>query len=665
MRALVGQVGVVVGLLSSGLLAVQAGRAQRRPGAVRRAELAMAVWGMVAGAVMAMAALQAALLANDFSIAYVVRNHARATPLLYTITGAWSALEGSIVLWTVVLAGYTVTVFRRLGDDDRLGAGALAIMGLVAVGFFGLMATVANPFRILDPVPPDGAGPNPLLQNHVLVAVHPPLLYLGFVGLTVPYAFAISALLRGQEGAEWLRRSRRWTLVAWSCLTGGIVLGGWWSYEVLGWGGFWAWDPVENASLLPWLVATAFLHSAVVQRHRGRLQATTLLLAISAFVLTLLGTFLTRSGVIASVHSFTQSGIGPVLLGFLLLLLVGSFALFGLRAHLVAGSAPLESLVSREGAVLANNLLLAVLAFAVLTGTLYPIFVEAFTGAQVSVGRPFFDRMAGPIGIALLLVMAVGPVMPYRSARPSVVWQRVRLPLLAAAAAGALLVATGVRRLGVVVAAMLAALVLATAIRQLVAAVPPRRRRRPRALAEALASNPGYWGGQLAHVGVALVAATIAVSGSLGTKTTQTLARGQPAAVGPYQVTYQGPVQRSEPSRLVTGARLELRRGGRVVRVMEPRLVQYPNQAQPIGTPAVWTSVGGDVYVTLVRLDDAGVEVTLYRYPLMYLLWLGGLLTAAGGIAALGGRRRVQRTLLPGAAGQSPAEDRREVPTGA
>jgi cytochrome c-type biogenesis protein CcmF len=274
-----------------------------------------------------------------------------------------------------------------------------------------------------------------------------------------------------------------------------------------------------------------------------------------------------------------------------------------------------------------------------------------------------------PLGLALLLVMAVGPVMPYRSARPSVVWHRIRLPLLAAAAAGALLVATGVRRLGVVVSTMLAILVLATAVRQLAAAVSPGRRRRPRAVADALARNPGYWGGQLAHIGVALVAATIAVSASLGTKTTQTLARGQPATVGPYQVTYQGPVQRTEPSRLVTGARLELRRGGRVVRVMEPRLVQYPNQVQPIGTPAVWTSLAGDLYVTLARLDDGSVDVTVYRYPLMYLLWLGGLLTAAGGIAALGGRRRVQRTLLPGAArpiaGQAPAEDPREVPTGA
>jgi len=647
MIALLGRAFVALGVAAAGLLVVQAVRVQRRPASAGRAQLRAAVTCLVIGAAGAMLALEKALLANDFSIAYVASNHARATPLLFTITSAWSALEGSIVLWGLVLAGYTATVFARLGESDRLGAGALAVMGVVAVFFFGLLATVANPFRTLQVAPPDGPGPNPLLQNHILVAFHPPMLYLGYVGFTVPFAFAVSALLRGEGGAEWLGRTRRWSLVAWSFLTVGIVLGGWWSYAVLGWGGFWAWDPVENASLLPWLLATAFIHSAVVQTRRGRLQAWNFALVIGTFALTILGTFLTRSGVIASVHSFTQSAIGPVLLGFLLVVLAGGFGLLGLRGHLVASPARLESLASREGAFLVNNLLLSLFAFTVLVGTLYPIFVEAFSGAQVSVGRPFFDRLAVPISLALLLVMGVGPVTPYRAARPALVWQRIYLPVLVAAGVGAALVAAGVRVPYVVGVVMVATAIVGMIARQLAVTVWSLPTRQPAAVLRALGRNRGYWGGQLAHVGVVLVAVAIALTGNLGTRATVTLTAGQPAAFGPYQVALQGLFERQEPSRQVTGARIQLRQGGRVVRVLAPRLSQYPSQIQAIGTPAVWTGLTQDVYASLTRLDAGTVSLNLYRYPLMWLLWLGGLVAAAGGVVALGVRRRPARTVLP------------------
>jgi cytochrome c-type biogenesis protein CcmF len=662
--ALAGRTGVALGLLSALLLAAQAARAWRRPETAGRAQLRPAVYGLAGGALTAMAALEVALLTDDFSVAYVAANHARATPLLFTVVSAWAALEGSIVLWGLVLAGYSAVVFAGFRDGDRLGAGALAVMGVVAVFFFGLLATAADPFRTLDPAPPDGPGPNALLQNHVLMAVHPPLLYLGYVGLTVPFAFAVSALALGRGGTAWLARTRRWSLLAWTALTAGIVVGGWWSYEVLGWGGYWAWDPVENASLLPWLVATAFLHSAAVQLRRGTLQAWNFLLPIAAFALALLGTFLTRSGVIASVHSFTQSAVGPALLGFLLLVVVGSLTLFAVRAEQVASRPRLDSLASREGALLVNNLLLTLLAFAVLTGTLYPIFVEAFSGAQVSVGRPFFDRMAGPMGLALLLGMGVGPLLPWRAARPARVWARLRWPAVVALAAGAALVLAGVRAASVVLVTIPAAGVVAAAAGRLLVAVRHRPLgRRPAAAWRVLRATPGYWGGQLAHVGVALVAVAVAVTGALGTRQQVTLAPGQSAAAGPYTLTFTNAFERQEPQRLVRGARLQLRRGGRLVAVLEPRLNQYPRQVQAVGTPAVRTGLTQDVYVSLTGLEPDQVSLQVIRHPLMWLLWLGGLLTVAGGLWALAGgwlrRRRSPPDTVRSGLPQAPAEPAR------
>jgi cytochrome c-type biogenesis protein CcmF len=656
LTALAGRAGIALGLLSALLLAAQAARAWHRPETVSRAPLRPAVYGLAAGALTAMAALEVALLTDDFSVAYVAANHARATPLLFTVVSAWAALEGSIVLWGLVLAGYTVAVFAGFRDGDRLGAGALAVMAAVAVFFFGLLATAANPFQTLDPAPPDGPGPNALLQNHVLMAVHPPLLYLGYVGLTVPFAFAISALALGRGGAAWLARTRRWSLLAWTALTAGVVVGGWWSYEVLGWGGFWAWDPVENASLLPWLVATAFLHSAAVQLRRGILQAWNFLLVIAAFALTLLGTFLTRSGVIASVHSFTQSAVGPALLGFLLLVVVGSLTLFALRSEQVASGPRLDSMVSREGALLVNNLLLILLAFAVLTGTLYPIFVEAFTGVQVSVGRPFFDRMAGPIGMALLLGMGVGPLLPWRAARPASVWAQLRWPAVAAMAAGAALVLAGVRAASVVLVAIPAAGIAAAAVGRLLAVVRHRPLgRRPAAAWRMLRASPGYWGGQLAHVGVALVAVAIALTGALGSRQQMTLAPGRSAATGPYMLTFTGAFERQEPHRGVRGAHLQLRRDGRLVAVLEPRLNQYPRQVQAVGTPAVRRGLTEDVYVSLIALEPERISLQVIRHPYMGLLWLGGMVMIAGGLWALAGSRLRRR--------RSPSEDvRSELP---
>jgi cytochrome c-type biogenesis protein CcmF len=482
--------------------------------------------------------------------------------------------------------------------------------------------------------PFEGLGPNPLLQNHPLMAVHPPTLYLGYVGLTVPFAFAISALLRGESGDGWLRRTRSWTRIAWLFLTAGIVLGGLWSYEVLGWGGYWAWDPVENASFMPWLVATAFLHSAAVQLRRGVLQAWNFILVIATFSLTILGTFLTRSGVIVSVHSFTQSPIGPALLWFLMFVLVGSIGLFAIRIHLVSSSPRLDSLASREGAFLLNNLLLTVFAFVVLMGTLYPMIIEAITGDQVGVGRPFFDRLAIPIAFALILAMGIGPFTPYRSARPAVIWQRIRSPLRVALALTAVMVLFGSRNGWQILAVLAGSFVIALAGRQLwtqarMSASKTGRPVVPEAL-RVMRKDRSYWGGQIAHIGVVLLAIGIAVSANNSVEGEFELVPGDTVEFAGHELTFVGPFTRQEPNRSVLGATVEIRRGGNLVTTLEPRLNQYPTTTQSIASPAVNTGIRGDLYLSLAAIDPDGVTLGVFWFPFIWLVWVGGFVTALG-----------------------------------
>ena len=638
MTATLGYAGVVVAALAAATLTVTG--ALGATGSRSAARIARsAAWALLAGGALAMLALVTALLTDDFSLRYVAEHHSRATPFPYDIATAWAALEGSIVLWVLVLAAFTAAVARTVGRDDRLGLAALAVLGAVALFFTVLVASVANPFQPVMPVPPDGPGPNPLLQNHFLMAVHPPLLYIGYVGLSVPFAFGMGALALGDAGAGWLRRTRQWTLLAWAFLTAGIAVGALWSYEVLGWGGYWAWDPVENASFLPWLAATAFLHSAIVQARRGVLKTWNIALLIATFALTILGTFLTRSGVVASVHSFTQSAVGPALLGFLVVVLVASLGLFAARAHLVVGARRIDRLVSREGAFLVNNLLLSVFTFVVLLGTTYPIVLEALTGAQVSVGRPFFDRFAVPLSMLLLAAVAVGPLLPYRAASPRLVWGRLRWPVLTGLAGGAGLVLLGVTEASVVVVVVLATTIagaIGVDARRSTDDLPGPRLGAWWRLAR---RNRGWWGGQLAHLGLAVTAVAIAVTGALGTETSATLTLGGTAELGDYTLRYDGVVQRDEPHRTVEAAQVVVLRGGDEITTLEPRLNLYRNSRQPIASPAVRTTLTEDLYVALRRLtpDELGIEA--YRYPFMWLLWTGLALIVAGGGWALTGRR--------------------------
>src|SRR5437868_5967026 len=418
MAATFGTAGVWLGLLGAAVGVATLGLGLRRRDARMLEAGRKYTWVIVAGAVLGVVAMETALLRHDFSLKYVAENGSRQTPLLFTITGMWSALEGSILLWSIVLAGYLVVMvhhFRKRATDPLVAWATLAVF-VVAGFFFALMVGPANPFRVIHgTIPTNGPGPNPLLQNHPLVAFHPPMLYLGYVGFTIPFAFAVAALLTGRLGEGWLVETRRWTLFAWGFLTVGIVLGAWWSYEVLGWGGYWAWDPVENASFIPWLTATAYLHSVMVQERRGMLRVWNLSLLLSTFSLTILGTFLTRSGVLDSVHAFTESGIGPAILGFFALVVLVGVGLIGWRGDKLRSPGSIDSPISREGAFLANNVLFAAFAFVVLLGTVFPLIAEAINGDRLSVGRPYFDRMTMPVGLALLFLMAVAPALPCRT----------------------------------------------------------------------------------------------------------------------------------------------------------------------------------------------------------------------------------------------------------
>ncbi|HSR41363.1 MAG TPA: cytochrome c biogenesis protein CcsA, partial [Longimicrobiales bacterium] len=425
----------------------------------------------------AMAVMEVALLTHDFSVDYVARVGSRATPTYYTAISLWSSLDGSILFWGWILAAYAALVARA---DRRLyprfAPYVNATMMVVGLFFFGLLIGPANPFGQVSPVPADGPGPNPLLQNHPLMGLHPPLLYLGYVGMAVPFSYGIAALLAGNLGEKWVRASRRWTLAPWAFLSLGIVAGGWWSYEVFGWGGYWAWDPVENASFLPWLTATAFLHSVMVQERRGMLKTWNLSLVIGTFLLTLFGTFLTRSGILDSVHAFTEGVIGPIFLAFIAFALVVSMGLIAWRSDRLHARGSLEDVASRETAFIFNNLLFVALTFTVLLGTVFPLVVEAARGDRISVGPPYFDMVSAPIGLALLFLMGVGPALPWGRADAEKLREAFTTPGIAGLAVVAAALAFGITEVYPLVTFGLAGFVVGTIVEEFRKGMEARRR---------------------------------------------------------------------------------------------------------------------------------------------------------------------------------------------
>jgi cytochrome c-type biogenesis protein CcmF len=630
-RAL-GLAGISLGFGASllGLVSVVVGIRRQQPKLIRQGALYAVL--TLAGAIVAFAAMERALITRDFSLAYVQHVGSTKTPRLFNVASLWSSLEGSILLWVLIQTGYVVLVVRhfRARLSDPLVGWAMATL-FVIIGFFFLLTIgPANPFRSAATVAFEGQGPNPLLQDHVLMAFHPPILYLGFVGFSVPFSFAIAALITGRVGEGWLVETRRWTLFAWGFLTVGIMLGAWWSYEVLGWGGYWAWDPVENASFLPWLTGTAFIHSVMVQERRGMLRVWNLSLLVATFSLTILGTFLTRSGVIDSVHAFTNGTIGPFLLTFFGLVVFVSLGLIAWRGDRLRSPGAIDSPVSREGAFLANNVLFGVFAFVVLLGTVFPLLIEALQDRRISVGEPFFDRMTAPLGLALLTLMAIAPVLPWRKASGELLAKRLFWPAWCGVGAVVLAVIVGASGWLPIVAFGLGGFAAGSAARQLVLAT---RRQGWRGLVGR--AN----GGMIVHIGVIVVAVAFAASHSFSQRTEVVLQPGQSATFAGHRFELLAITQSSDARTDTRHAQIRIDGGS----VYAPALIRFNDQGQVVGTPSVKTSLRADLYLSLEELPttDTGAKIMILVMPLTVWLWIGGGVMAFGtALAAFPGRRR-------------------------
>jgi cytochrome c-type biogenesis protein CcmF len=632
----------------------------------------VARWGsylMFAAMTVAFVTMEVALLSHDFSVEYVSRVGSRETPPYYTAISLWSSLDGSILFWGWILSAYSALIaFVQRDSHSRLTPFAMGVMGFVSIFFFGLLAGPASPFGTVFPVPANGPGPNPLLQNHPLMGLHPPMLYFGFVGLTVPFAYAIAALLSGKLDEEWIRTTRRWTVAPWAFLAVGIVGGAWWSYEVLGWGGYWAWDPVENASFLPWLTATAFLHSVMVQERRGMLKTWNLTLIISTFLLVLFGTFLTRSGVLESVHAFTEGIIGPLFLGFIAIIAIGSLALIGWRSDRLHAPGHLDGLVSRESAFIFNNLLLVAFTFTVLLGTTFPLIVEAINQNRVSVGPPYFNKVSIPIGLLLLFLMGVGPALPWRRISPEKLRRTFIVPSLVGLACSAVVFALGMREVWPVITIGLAGFVMTTIVSEFHKGISARKRisgvSTPVALWQILTRNNRRYGGYVVHAGIVVIIVALAISGTWRAEREVTLNQGEHMVLGDYVVQFDEVWGEQQPQRFVVESKFTVFREGKEIGTLQPKMNYYTGSQQPIATPAVRSSLKEDLYLTLMAFDqERGAYATVRAIvnPAVPWLWIGGMIVALGGILAVapqrGAGRPVVSTSLDELAAAPPVEE--------
>ncbi len=599
------------------------------------------------------AAMVYALVTHDFSISYVAQVGSRATPTFFTIISLWSSLEGSILFWGFVLAGFTAaaTYYTR-GRLGVLADYATGTMLATGIFFYLLLIGPANPFLAVSPVPFDGPGPNPLLQNHILMAIHPPFLYLGYVGMTVPFAFAMGALLSGRLDDTWIRETRRWTIFAWMFLSLAIMMGMWWSYEVLGWGGYWAWDPVENASFMPWLTATAFLHSVMVQERRNMLRVWNLSLIISTYLLTILGTFLTRSGVLSSVHAFSEGPIGKWFLAYIGTVLAFSLIMLLGRSEELRTTGKIDNPASRETVFLINNLLLTAFTFTVLLGTLFPLVAEAVRGVKVSVGAPFFNKMTVPLCAALLFMVGVGPALPWRGGDKETLKRKFYIPSAFGLAGAALAVVLGTRSVYGILCFAFAFFALATNGQEFWEGARARMRAHGEnffvALGRLIRSNNRRFGGYIAHLGVIALALGIAASSLFKIERQATLRPGETMEVKDYTFRFDRVWGREEPHRIVIGADLVVLKNNREIGKLDPRTNFYRVRNEPVPTPAVREGPFFDLYANLMSFETDGSSATfiVYYQPLVGWIWAGGFIIAIGAIIGMmRPRKRPQRTV--------------------
>jgi cytochrome c-type biogenesis protein CcmF len=637
----------VYGSAASAWSAVK-GRADLRLSAERAA---VGVWLLV---LTCMALLVYAFLTFDFSVRYVAGNTNLGTPFYYRITAVWGALEGSIILWAFMLSIYTLIVVARYRrTQPQLYPWVLAVMLGISAFFLLVMTVPAPPFQRLSPIPPDGRGLNPLLEDSGMIT-HPVALYLGFTGFTVPFAFAMAALIIGRTGDEWITITRRWTIVAWYFLSLGLLIGGWWSYHVLGWGGYWAWDPVENAAFMPWLTGTAFLHSVMIQERRRMLKLWNLTLIILTFSLTLFGTFLTRSGIIGSVHAFSQGSVGQFFLGFLALVVLGAFSLLAWRLDRLHAQGELDSIVSRESAFLLNNLFLVAAAFTVFFGTVFPLLSEAVKGTKVSVGAPFFNLVNIPIFLALIFLMGVGPLIAWRRASSENLRRNFLRPLVIGIAAAAVCRLLGVANALVLLCLALVVFVATTIALDFARAARARRRTGDGWLEAtwglALRQNRRY-GGFVVHLGILVVALGVAGSQAWSTQTEATLDRGESMELAGYTIRFDG-LQAAEESnhfKVIGTFTVSDRKGPYTV--LTPAKKFYPQEQSPIAAVDYRLGFMEDLYLVLGEFarDGSHATIKVQVNRMVSWLWIGGLVLTLGAALAIVPEPRRTPALPPGA----------------
>ncbi|HXV62585.1 MAG TPA: heme lyase CcmF/NrfE family subunit, partial [Vicinamibacteria bacterium] len=609
------------------------------------------------------------LVRSDFRFEYVASYSNRDLPFLYKVAALWAGNDGSLLFWSwllLVFAGITVLTNRK--KNRELMPYVVATLGAVVLFFTYLNYWVCNPFGQLGVMtaqgpeawaPADGRGLNPLLQ-HPIMAIHPPILYIGYVGFVVPFAFCIAALISGRLGAEWITSTRRWTLVAWFFLGMGLLLGGRWAYVELGWGGYWAWDPVENAALLPWLTGTAYLHSVMIQERKGMLKIWNVSLVILTYLLCVFGTFLTRSGVVSSVHAFAESDFAKIFLLFIGIAGLVSAALVVLRLSDLKSENELDSMVSRESGFLYNNLLFLVASFAVLWGTMYPVLSEAIEGEKAMVGPAWFNRVNVPIGLALLALTGIGPLLAWRKSSLDSLRRNFTWPLVAALATAFALVALGMRHVYALMCFALSALVLATIVQEFHKGARVRQAHRGggyfAALVDLTLINTRRYGGYIVHFGIVLI--FIGVAGSaFDTDTKADLAPGESVTIRGYEVTLAGIDEGKTPNYEWLAARLDVRKNERILGTFDPQKHYYIASQQPTSEVRRYATFQEDLYLVFAGMAENKATVQVFVKPLVRWVWLGGIVVFLGTVVTIVPSRRALKLVRKTDAEQKATDD--------
>lgn len=608
-------------------------RQRREAWVVSATQAVYAVWGCV---VIASIALIHALLSRDFNVEYVASYSSSTLPTHYTIAAFWGGQKGSLLFWTLVLSCFTALVhFQNREKNRQLMPYVTATLMTISLFFLGMLCFITPPFERLAFTPAEGSDLNPLLQNYWMT-IHPPALYLGFISASIPFAFAIAALATGKLGDVWIRTTRRWALTSWFFLSMGNLLGGRWAYEVLGWGGYWAWDPVENAAIMPWFTATAYLHSVMIQEKKNMLKVWNMVLVILTFALTIFGTFLTRSGVISSVHSFTQSGLGPYFMAFLVVILIISFGLLLYRLPDLKSENELDSVLSRESAFLLNNLVLVGLAFATFWGTVFPILSEWVRGVKITVGPPFFNQVNGPLGVLLLLLTGIGPVIAWRRASLKSLRRNFTTPVLWGLGIGVMFFVFGYRNYYAVTVFSIGGFVLGTIFVEFYRGMRARQamlnENSSQALGKLMGKNPRRYGGYVVHVGVVLIGIGIAGSSFFKIEEQITVEQGQTFEVGRYTLEYAGiePYDDSHYSSQI--AQVKVLVDGEQIDTVLPEKRFYKKQEQPTTEVSIRPTLLEDLYVVLGSYDPPSGLATFQVFvnPLLSWIWVGGIVLIIG-----------------------------------